>query len=189
MKDHSKVMGFATTRVVGKNLNKNSLSALQMKGMNTLQNICAVKKNTEPSKENDNLMMSKLSTFGESAKKNKIMDTLGGIEKNDIEEMGKSEQYSLNITNKIKKFKTSELGETEMKKEEVTSMQCEENKTNSASDDIDQNKNFKMINNQQNLQNLASSVTGEKIAIPANASSNNLNGNPKKSLKSLKNLF
>lgn len=183
-------MGFATTRVVGKNLNKNSLSALQMKGMNTLQNICAVKKNTDPYKENDNLMLSKLSTFGESAKKNKIMDTLEGSGKNDIEEVSKSEQYSLNITNKLKKFKTSELVDTQMKMEKDSSMQSEENKTNSTSDDIDMNKNYKNINNQLNLQNSSSSTTEEKIVIPANnISTNNLNTIPKKSLKSLKNLF
>ena len=47
-------MGFGTNRVVGKQLNKTSLSTSQLKGMNMLKNICDVKKQptiTEEKKE------------------------------------------------------------------------------------------------------------------------------------------
>jgi hypothetical protein len=37
-------MGFGTNRVVSKGLNKTGLTTNQLKGMNTLQNICGVKK-------------------------------------------------------------------------------------------------------------------------------------------------
>ena len=37
-------MGFGTNRVVGKTLNKTSLSSNQIKGMNMLKSICDVKK-------------------------------------------------------------------------------------------------------------------------------------------------
>lgn len=59
VKDHTKLMGFGTTRVVGKGLNKSGLSATQMKGMSTLQNICGVKKEKKPEEE----MINKLSTL------------------------------------------------------------------------------------------------------------------------------
>ena len=44
VKDHSKVMGFGTNRVVGKQLNKTTLSSSQLKGMSMLKGICDVKK-------------------------------------------------------------------------------------------------------------------------------------------------
>jgi len=43
-KDHSKVMGFGTNRVVSNKLNKTNLSTSQLKGMNMLKSICDVKK-------------------------------------------------------------------------------------------------------------------------------------------------
>jgi hypothetical protein len=44
VKDHSKVMGFGTNRIVSKPLNKTGLSSEQMRSMSTLQSICGVKK-------------------------------------------------------------------------------------------------------------------------------------------------
>ncbi len=44
VKDHTKVLGFGTNRVVGKQLDKSGLSVGQMKSMSTLQNLCGVKK-------------------------------------------------------------------------------------------------------------------------------------------------
>jgi len=54
-KDHSKVMGFGTNRVVSNKLNKTNLSASQQKGMSMLKSICDVKKKpVEEKKENQN---------------------------------------------------------------------------------------------------------------------------------------
>jgi len=44
LKDHSKVMGFGTNRVVSNKLNTTNLNASQVKGMNMLKSICDVKK-------------------------------------------------------------------------------------------------------------------------------------------------
>jgi hypothetical protein len=52
-------MGFGTNRVVGKTLNKTGLTSTQMKGMNTLQNICGVKKTDK----NENEIIEKISSI------------------------------------------------------------------------------------------------------------------------------
>jgi hypothetical protein len=44
VKDHTKVLGFGTNRVVGKQLDKGGLSVGQMKSMSALQSLCGVKK-------------------------------------------------------------------------------------------------------------------------------------------------
>lgn len=59
VKDHSKVMGFGTNRVVGKQLNKTNLTSSQIKNMNMLKNLCDVKKQPsnsviEEKKQEDN---------------------------------------------------------------------------------------------------------------------------------------
>jgi hypothetical protein len=154
--------------------------------MSTLQNICAVKKNPEPVKENDNAMLTKLTSFGESAKKNKIMDNFGGIEKNSTEEGSANQPYSLNITNKLKKFKASELIDSDFKKEGAVAMQCEENKSNCASDDIDEHKSSKIMND--SIKDVESVNTEEKVVVPTISTTNNVN-RPKKTLNSLKNLL
>jgi len=60
--DKTKVMGFGTNRVVGKQLNKTGLSATQMKGMSTLHGICGVKK-IENKEEIQNNIIDKLANF------------------------------------------------------------------------------------------------------------------------------
>lgn len=59
VKDHSKVMGFGTNRVVGKQLNKTNLTSSQINNMNMLKNLCDVKKQPsnsviEEKKQEDN---------------------------------------------------------------------------------------------------------------------------------------
>ncbi len=44
MKDHTKVLGFGTNRVVSKQLDKGGLSNGQMKSMSALQSLCGIKK-------------------------------------------------------------------------------------------------------------------------------------------------
>jgi hypothetical protein len=65
-------MGFGTNRVVSKGLNKNGLTVNQLKGMNTLQNICGVKKN-DPVKQEGALQEILKHKNSESPNKNKLM--------------------------------------------------------------------------------------------------------------------
>ncbi len=67
-------MGFGTTRVVGKTLNKSGLSATQMKGMSTLQNICGVKKSDDKIDQNALLKINALKS--DAPNKNKLMSDL-----------------------------------------------------------------------------------------------------------------
>lgn len=67
-------MGFGTTRVVGKTLNKTGLSATQMKGMSTLQNICGVKKTDDKIDQNALLKINQLKS--EAPNKSKLMSDL-----------------------------------------------------------------------------------------------------------------
>lgn len=66
-------MGFATNRVVSKGMNKTGLSAVQLKGMSKLQNICGVKKPEEKKEsENENMnsaLIEKLTCKGDDMKK------------------------------------------------------------------------------------------------------------------------
>lgn len=200
MTDHSKVMGFGTTRVVGKSLNKNSLSAKQLKGMSTLQNICGVKKVTE--KETDNSILKKLTQFGEATKKNKILDhfesDINAIDDNKSNSTtynsndnnpNRSENINpLNVANQFKRFKSCDVIEPKYNQVIDVTMQCEDYKTNM--DDIKNN----------NVSNEVQNVLGERTTInpfqsqekshttnaPINITNNNLIRNPKKiSLKNL----
>lgn len=68
-------MGFGTNRVVAKSLNKTGLSATQMKGMSTLQNICGVKKTDL--KENEVIdKLTALKTNDDGPKKSKIFGNI-----------------------------------------------------------------------------------------------------------------
>jgi hypothetical protein len=78
VKDHTKIMGFATNRVVGKNLNKGGLSAIQMKGMSTLQNICGVKKTDEKIDQNALLKINALKS-SDAHKKSKLLSELDDL--------------------------------------------------------------------------------------------------------------
>ncbi len=68
-------MGFATNRIVSKNLNKTGLSSVQMKGMSTLQNICGVKKTDEKIDQNALLKITALKNL-EPHKKSKLLSDL-----------------------------------------------------------------------------------------------------------------
>ncbi len=76
MKDHTKVLGFGTNRVVGKALNRNALSAGQMKSINTLQTLCGVK-NTDK----DNSLIDKIANIKKTETKSKILSVLEDEEK------------------------------------------------------------------------------------------------------------
>jgi hypothetical protein len=75
VKDNTKIMGFATNRIVSKNLNKTGLSSVQMKGMSTLQNICGVKKTDEKIDQNALLKITALKNL-EPHKKSKLLSDL-----------------------------------------------------------------------------------------------------------------
>jgi hypothetical protein len=181
--DHSKVMGFGTNRVVSKGLNKNSLSATQMKGVSTLQNICGVKKNPEVNKDTDNMMLKRLSSFGESNKKSKIFDQIEGEGKS-----GKGEENVSNVVNKFKKFKSCEISESIYAIETDIKMNNEDkiaNPLNQNNEIIEGHINI--LNTETNFQN--SSITNNqllnKLENPSTTSVN-LNKNSKKlSLKHL----
>jgi hypothetical protein len=88
VKDHTKIMGFATNRVVSKGINKSGLSAVQLKGMSKLQNICGVKKPEEKKDNNENsALIEKLSHKTEDCSKNKLTA--------DFEEENKSEKNKI----------------------------------------------------------------------------------------------
>lgn len=65
-KDNTKVLGFGTTRVVSKGLNKTGLTANQLKGMSTLQNICGVKK------QDDDMIQKIANIKGDDTSKSKL---------------------------------------------------------------------------------------------------------------------
>ncbi len=76
-------MGFATNRVVSKGMNKTGLSAVQLKGMSKLQNICGVKKPEEKKENNDNTaIIEKLSNKKEDCTKNKLTADFEDVKSN-----------------------------------------------------------------------------------------------------------
>lgn len=182
--DHSKVMGFGTNRVVSKGLNKTSLSATQMKGMSTLQNICGVKKNPEVNKDTDKMMLKRLSSIGESNKKSKIFDHLEEEDKSE-----KGEENVSNLVHKFKKFKSCEISEPMYTTETDIKMNNEDKFSNPL---IPNNETLEdpisKLNTETNFQN--SSITNNtpvnKFENPSTTSVN-LNKNPKR--MSLKNLL
>jgi hypothetical protein len=77
-------MGFGTTRLVGKTLNKTGLSSTQMKGMSTLQNICGVKQ----TEKNDSELAEKIANIkaaDEGHKKNKLFENIEEQQKSNNE--------------------------------------------------------------------------------------------------------
>ncbi len=102
-------MGFATNRVVGKNLNKGGLSAVQMKGMSTLQNICGVKKTDEKIDQNALLKINALKS-SEGPKKSKLLSDLDELPaKNEIVSNGSQpEKITKTLDDKSNNFTTSE---------------------------------------------------------------------------------
>ena len=76
MKDHTKVLGFGTNRVVGKALNRNALSVGQMKSINTLQTLCGVKNS-----DKDNALFDKIANIKKTEAKSKILSVLDDEEK------------------------------------------------------------------------------------------------------------
>jgi CRP-like cAMP-binding protein len=69
VKDHTQIMGFGTTRLVGRTLNKSGLSSIQMKGANTLSSICGVKKPSNAS-EDKNEYLDKISNIANKIEAN-----------------------------------------------------------------------------------------------------------------------
>lgn len=93
-------MGFGTNRVVAKSLNKSGLSATQMKGMSTLQNICGVKKTDL--KENDIInKLTALKTNDDAPIKSKIF---GNIEDEDSLKVGNLSNPTNETAQKTKKL-------------------------------------------------------------------------------------
>lgn len=105
VKDHTKIMGFATNRVVGKNLNKGGLSSVQMKGMSTLQNICGVKKTDEKIDQNALLKINALKN-AEGPKKSKLLSDLDELPAKN--ENGNQPEKSMKILEKAHSVTISE---------------------------------------------------------------------------------
>jgi len=81
-KDHSKVMGFGTNRIVSNKLNKTNLSASQAKGMSLLSSICDVKKKP-PEEKKENLNVNQIEEKKEERKPSR-MKNLMTLDTNDM---------------------------------------------------------------------------------------------------------
>jgi hypothetical protein len=94
VKDHSKVLGFGTNRIVSKPLNKNGLTNEQLKSMSALQSICGVKKS-------ETEIMEKISSIKKiDGSRNRLMADLDEPEKK--EERGEVKEQPKKVKNSLK---------------------------------------------------------------------------------------
>lgn len=91
VKDHTKVLGFGTNRVVGKQFDKSGLSMGQVKSMSTLQNLCGIKK-----VETDKSVIEKIASK-KIESKSKLLSGLDEEEKKSTDERKSDTSNVINV--------------------------------------------------------------------------------------------